>query len=135
MAFTPRLRSVGLVVLATSNNPRLLNQDFLKRNKIVPEDWEISDVVVTPPFAQTVFKNGVTIQLLENRFSVEVASLDSLDWISVVPDIAIKFLSTLPQVDYRGTGMNFGFSSDKPVEGNAEKHLIDNLLTSGSWLG
>jgi hypothetical protein len=133
MSFSSRLTSVGLVVLATNNNPRLLNPDFLKRNKIVPDDWEVNDVLVTPPFAQTAFKNGLTIQLIENRFVVEVGTPNQIDWASLVPDIATKFLVTLPHVDYGAIGMNFGFASEKPVEGDAEKHLINNLLKPGSW--
>jgi hypothetical protein len=42
--------NASVVVLSEGNNPKLLNHDFLARNKIVPEDWHVRDVVITPPF-------------------------------------------------------------------------------------
>jgi hypothetical protein len=134
MAFIPRLKKVGLVILATSNNPRLLNADFLKRNEIVPEDMEVAETLVTPPFAQVVFKNGVTIQLLENQFLVETVAPEKIEWMSVVPKIASKFLETLKHVEYGAAGVNFHFVSETPLEGNAEKHLIDSFLKAGEWM-
>jgi hypothetical protein len=49
--------NASVVVLPEGNNPRLLNPDFLERNRIVPTEWKIYDVVVTPPFAQVNGRN------------------------------------------------------------------------------
>jgi hypothetical protein len=50
-----KMVSTSVVVLSEGNNPRLLNPDFLERNRIVSAEWKAQDVVVTPPFAQVVY--------------------------------------------------------------------------------
>jgi hypothetical protein len=49
--------NASVIVLSEGNNPRLLNPDFLERNRIVPAEWKVRDVVVTPPFAQVNGRN------------------------------------------------------------------------------
>jgi len=73
--------------------------------------------------------------MLENRFTVDVSVPDKFSgWVDEVPLIVIKFLKTLPHVDYRAVGMNFVFSSAKPMEGDAENQLIASMLKEGTWM-
>lgn len=46
--------NASVVVLSEGNNPKLLNHDFLARNKIVPEDWNVRDVVITSFFEHRI---------------------------------------------------------------------------------
>ncbi|HMB32329.1 MAG TPA: hypothetical protein VKN82_10940 [Desulfohalobiaceae bacterium] len=52
-------QNASIVVLSEGNNPKLLSHDFLARNKMVTEDWQIRDIVVTSPFSQILYENGV----------------------------------------------------------------------------
>ena len=40
-----KLQNASVVVLSEGNNPKLLSHDFLARNGIVPENWQIGDIV------------------------------------------------------------------------------------------
>ena len=129
-----KLDNVAIVVISDSNNPRLLNPDFLERNSIVPKEWKVKDVLVTPPFARVLYDNGVQIILEENKVHIVSGKPDMISWDKELPGLAASFLDVLPQVSYRSVGLNFVFLSDRPTGVEAEKVLIDKFLKQGSWL-
>lgn len=129
-----KLDNVAIVVISESNNPRLLNPDFLERNRIVPKDWKVKDVLVTPPFARVLYDNGVQILLEENKLHILSQQPDMISWEHELPGIATSFLEVLPQVSYRSIGLNFVYLSDHPKGADAEKALISKFLKQGSWL-
>jgi len=56
------LTELGIVIVAQNHNPTILNPDFLKRNKIVPENWELAcPPICLPPVARVSFTKGVNI--------------------------------------------------------------------------
>lgn len=128
------LQTVTLVVLSASNNPRLLNADFLKRNGIVPEDWAVADTLVTSPVAQVTFENGLQIVVEENRLHCGASRLDQIDWQTVLPGCAVAYLSLLPHVSYGGVGLNFVYSGEPPDGGDAAALMIGGLLRPGDWM-
>ena len=74
------LSGFSVVIVANSNNPTLLNQDFLYYNGIVPNEWPLSkDIrpVVTPAVSKIVFENGFSVTAELNRILFE-QSADSL---------------------------------------------------------
>lgn len=75
-----KLNDASVVVLSEGNNPKLLNHDFLARNRIVPEDWQIRDIVVTPPFSQLLYENGVQFVVEINKLHIMVNKPDVLAW-------------------------------------------------------
>lgn len=129
-----KLNNLAIVVASDSNNPRLLNHDFLVRNKIVSKDWIVKDVLVTAPISRVLYDNGVQIILEENKLNVASGNPDIISWEKDLPGIATSFLAALPQVSYRAVGLNFSFLSDYPKGQEAEQELIDKFLKQGSWL-
>lgn len=134
MPLTLRLANVSVVVIATSNNPRLLNPDFLVRNHIVPADWEPADTFVTPPLAQVRYRNGVIIVLEETRLQVQARQPEALPWAQALPEVVCKFLAVLQHVEYHAVGFNFTFTTGDGPEGRAaEEAVISALMTDGAW--
>jgi hypothetical protein len=129
-----KLANVSVVVLSDSNNPRLLNPDFLTRNDIVPSEWKPTNVLVTPPIAVVQYENGAGVQVEEGKLNFIIADPDKVDWKNVLPNIVSKFLDTLPHVLYRATGLNYVLNSDEPRGQIAEDRLINSMLKNGPWL-
>ena len=129
-----KLDNVNIVILSDGNNPRLLNPDFLDRNNIVPKEWKVKDVLVTPPFARVLYDNDVQILLEENKLHVISKQPDLISWEHELPGVVTSFLEVLPQVSYRSVGLNFVFLSDQPKGVEAEQTLISKFLKQGTWL-
>ena len=128
------LDNVGIVILSDGNNPRILNPDFLNRNEIVPQSWKAENVLVTPPFAQVSYPEGVQIFIDENKLQFTCSKPSIFDWAEELPKIANSYLRVLPHVSYRSVGLNFTFKSEDQTGENAEKRLIKKMLKDGSWL-
>ena len=124
-----------IVVLSDSNNPRLLNPDFLERNAIVPKGkgWEPTDVIVTPPFARVQYANGVRIQAEENKLQFTCEKFKEFPWRAELPRIAATYLDVLPHVTYRSVGLNYQLTSSLPQGQAAEDQLMTQLLKAGPW--
>jgi hypothetical protein len=100
MAMLPvKIQNAAIVVLSASNNPRLLNGDFLKRHQIVPEEWVVTDTLVTPPVAQVTFENGLQVLVEENRLHFQANRPEDFPWAEELrgPLLPIWF------ADYHGT--------------------------------
>lgn len=128
------LLKTDIVILSKSNNPRLLNHDFLERNAIIPKDWNTSNVLVTPPLALIQYENGVSIQVEEQKLQFSCVKPNEFDWISELPNIAINYLDVLLHVSYKNVGINFTLISKQPTGRDAEDQLIEKLINSGPWL-
>jgi len=107
----------------------LLNPDFLERNRIVSAEWKAIDVVVTPPFAQVVYENGVHFVVEINKFQVQVSKPAGLEWKKDLPNMVTAYLELLPHVTYRAVGINFVF-----ITHVSSKSPLSKLLQDGSWL-
>ncbi len=123
-----RLLNASVVVLSEGNNPKLLNHDFLAKNTIVPADWEIWDIIVTPPFSQLTYKNDVQFTVEINKLQVQVHSPETIDWKCDLPEMATGYLKLLPHVSYKGVGINFAFQ----VVGPPAQYYAD-FLQEGPW--
>lgn len=123
-----KLLNASVVVLSEGNNPKLLSHDFLARNGIVPEDWQIRDIVVTPPFSQILYENGVQFVVEINKLQVKVNNPDLFSWEKELPAMASKYLEVLPHVTYRGVGINFVYVLEALPE-----NPFGLLLQDGPW--
>lgn len=123
-----KLNNASVVVLSEGNNPKLLSHDFLARNGIVPEDWQIRDIVVTPPFSQILYENGVQFVVEINKLQVKVNNPDLFSWEKELPAMASKCLEVLPHVTYRGVGINFVYVLETLPE-----NPFGLLLQDGPW--
>src|SRR6266853_3597720 len=126
--------NTSVVVIAESNNPRLLNPDFLERNQIVPKGWTSKNVVVTPAFSNVEYDNGVDIQVEDSKLQFSVKYPDKVDWKQLLPTIVITYLEVLPHVSYRAVGLNYLWHASAPTGKEAEAQLKKNLLVDGPWL-
>jgi len=128
-----KLDIVSIVVLSDGNNPRLLNQDFLRGNKVVPDDYVMNEVIVTPPLSQVIYKNGLRIQMDEHKLTFVVGRPSEISWQKVLPEIVNRFLEVLCHVAYKSVGLNFTLLSGAITGIPAETELINNLLVKGKW--
>ena len=116
----------SVVVLSDSNNPRLLNPDFLETNGIVPKDWsqdsENTKVIVTPPFSLIEYANGIRVQMEENNVQFVATKPAEIDWDTALPALASSFLDVLRHVQYRAVGLNYVISCDEP---EGEQQMIN----------
>jgi len=100
----------SIVVVGQDCNPTILNPDFLRCRKIVPQawGWELDPpAITTPPFATVRYKSGVTIVVEPNRFVVtDQGSVEKVG-ASKIPTIAKAYIRALPHVRYTAVGTNF----------------------------
>lgn len=130
---TLEITGFSIVIVAWNNNPSILNPDFLKINKIVPDDWEtISPIFTTEEISQVVYKNQVSIQVQPDKLILNELINDN-NFQGLIPKIAIKYLEVLPHANYYALGVNL--ISHIIVDDSEE---IDNyfgkyILRSGDW--
>ncbi len=124
-----KLINASIVVLSEGNNPKLLNHDFLSRNFIVPEDWELQNVVVTPPYALLDYKNGLQFLVEVHKLHIKLNRPDLFAWDSDLPRMAVSYLELLPHVNYQGVGINLVYALDP-----APKKTLFGLVHEGPWL-
>lgn len=125
------LHSVSVVVTAQFHNPSILNPDFLRRLKIVPESWEVTEALTTPPVAVVAFKNGVRWTVEQNRMVVTEAINDSFADRYRVHGLASAYVEKLPHVPYLSLGLNCQVSMKRRAP---QKWLVQRFLKPGAWL-
>lgn len=120
----------SIALVANSNNPSLLNPDFLKFNNIVPKDWRLAKPpLTTEPFSQVVYDNGfhITCQFQKIVFFCNNFEKNDLDKIS---QIANNYINTIPHVNYSAIGFNPTFFL--PVE-DPNSYLQQTFIKNGPW--
>ena len=96
----------SVVVIATANNPSILNLDFLQYNEIVNPDWQVQGSPVSnPAFAQVSFEGGLTVTADLNRVIFEQLG-DNLGDRLIVSEVAKRYFQQVPNVPYSGIGIN-----------------------------
>ena len=123
----------SVVLAATSNNPSILNPDFLFHNGIVDASCEVKDPrISTPAFSQVVFKNGLVVKADPDRVIFEQRGTKLGVEEIICPDIANRYLNKVPHVPYRAVGINP--KGHRPLEGKAADKVADALIDQGTWL-
>ncbi len=118
----------SVVVIATENNPSILNPEFLKYNEIVDPNWqEQESPVSTPVFGQVSFKGGLTVKADQQRVIFEQPG-DGL----VVPEVAKRYFQQVPYIRYSGIGINPKFLLRSTGE---HLPLIGSVMhDQGAWM-
>ena len=100
------LIELSVVLVATANNPSIINHDFLVHNAIVDKDWQLQDnAIATPVFSQLVYQNGLTVRSDPERVMfVQAASTPLVE--SLCPKMAESYARAVPHVPYRAVGIN-----------------------------
>ena len=121
----------GAVVVAEGHNPTILHPSFLKAQGVVDQDWELSqDPICTPPLANVVFNNGISVIVDQSRLQVNAEGADVVEQVGVAADVAEKYVSQLPHVNYSGVGLNYtGFLEHT----DAAQYLIHRFVKDGPW--
>ena len=130
-----RLSGISVVIVANSNNPTILNQDFLYHNGIVPKDWTLEKnmpPVMTPAVSQITFENGFKVIAELNRILFEQFTVPLKEEDIVCADIAKRYLRTVPHVPYTAVGINLhGY---RTYQKQASETVSDLLIKKGGWM-
>ncbi len=107
-------KNFASVVALGSQNPQILNEDFLKNNKILPSDQppfdEKTSFICTPPFTSISF-GSVEILVEEQRFQIREAGLTNWSE-SHIFGIAINYYKILKYTPVKTVGLNLNCQID-----------------------
>ena len=99
----------SIVVVAQSNNPTILNPDFLKHNGIVSVRRDLhreQPPLTTPMFSQVAFEDGLVVRAdpatIAFHQAADVLARGDIDG----PAVAKGYLRTVPHVPYTALGLN-----------------------------
>ena len=123
----------SVVVVAQSNNPTILNPDFLKHNGIVSAGRDLhreQPPLTTPMFSQVAFEDGLVVRAdpatIAFMQAADVLAHGDIDG----PTVAKGYLKTVPHVRYTALGLN-----PKAVIRNPPFARLSKMLrTEGSWM-
>ena len=124
----------SVVFVAMSNNPSILNPDFLYHNGIVDASWEVQDPrISTPAYSQVTFDGGLTVKAVPDRIIFEQIEKGKLPVEDIVcPKIAKIYLNKVPHVPYRAVGINLkGF---RTLQNKTDEKVADALIEKGEWM-
>jgi len=99
--------NLNIVIPANANNPSILNPDFLKINNIIAKDVNFIEFISTPPFSQIKYEDKTSIIVDTEKLNFSDSNSEKLPDESPIPQIAIKYISTLKYVPYTAVGINF----------------------------
>ncbi|MEW6777508.1 MAG: hypothetical protein AB1405_14520 [Bdellovibrionota bacterium] len=129
------ITQISLVINAKNHNPTILNPDFLRYNKLVPESWELAGNPVCSDLGAVVrYKEGVTIlsQPEQIIFTEELAKKKYTD--SVAPGIARQYVQLLPHVSYTAIGINPSGFYEMVSKESLEKSMLEWYVSEGPWI-
>lgn len=123
----------SVVVVAQSNNPTILNADFLQHNGIVSSTRVLRNdrpPFTTPLLSEVSFDEDLTVRAEPQRITfAQAASGPALKDIDC-PVIAKGYLRTIPHVPYTALGLN-----PRAVVLNPPFAKLSKVLhTEGSWM-
>lgn len=129
-----QIQELAVVVVARNHNPTILNPDFLKYNSIVPTNWELaSPPICAAPIAQVSYNNGISIVARFDKLifsqNLDDKNLDEVQ----VPTMMIKYIETLPHVDYRAVGINTKGHVVADSEEEVQRYLLEKFIAQGPW--
>lgn len=123
----------SIVVVAQSNNPTILNPDFLRHNGIVSADRALHDdqpPLTTPMLSQVAFEDGLVVRANPATITFAQAA-DGLARENIdCPAVAMGYLRTIPHVPYTALGVN-----PKAVIRNPPFTRLSKMLPAeGGWM-
>jgi hypothetical protein len=127
-------QELAIVISVKTQNPNLLNEDFLKQTGIVPSDWKLArEPIYTDRVAQIVFENGFSIAAQPDRVMfLEAVGDKEIDTIKA-GEVAQKYVATLKLADYQAVGINFRSYVAHASQEDASDYINSELLAAGSW--
>ena len=130
-----KFNELVIAIAAQNYEPSLLHPNALKYSGVVPEDWELArQPVIHQQGSQVTFFNGIQIIAQPNRCLFMEPWAEKTEQELEAPSIARRYVSTLPNLDYRAVGINF--RAYVPFEGNEagpQDYISQQLLAAGDW--
>ena len=123
----------SVVVVAQSNNPTILNPDFLRHNGIVSSKRALSGErppFTTPLFSQVSFDEDLTVQADPERVTFAQTAHGLAPKDIDCPAVAKGYLKTVPHVPYTALGLNPRAVISSPPFAR----LSEMLHTEGDWM-
>lgn len=126
------LHSTSMVILAESHNPSTLNRDFLVLHDIIPEEWTVTETLVTPLLSVIQYDNGIRLQVHGRRLEIskecDLPLCDYTDdWLYGIATSYVDILSYMP---YQGLGVNYTVSV---VYQNPSEWITKRFLKFAPW--
>ena len=127
------LIELSIVLVATSNNPSILNPDFLFHNGIVDASHQVRDPrISTPALSQVIFEDGLAVKADPERVVFEQRGSNLAIEEIVCPEIARRYLEKVPHVPYRAVGINPKGHRRSASQGG--HRVADALIDHGAWM-
>ncbi len=127
------LIELSVVFATTSNNPSIINPDFLARAGIVGEDSPLSgDPITTPVFSLVKYQTGLAVQADPERVVLTESPNTGNRVGARCARMASTYAQAVPHVAYRGIGVNpkFFFHLVPTVQAEMARLLHER----GGWL-
>ena len=129
------LHEIAVVIVGKTHNPSILNPDFLRHNKIVPEDMKPAsgrvDVVSTPVGSRIVYEGGLEITSDQQKLVFTQSVFGKKPEDTIVPNAVKTYLRTVPHVRYTAIGINL--EGHLPVLEGTPLPQPSALLRNGGW--
>ncbi|VVM07113.1 hypothetical protein [Methylacidimicrobium tartarophylax] len=125
-----------VVLLASAGlSPGIINGDFLKKQRVIPDEWEIAaqpPSMNSPTVSSVAFGSGVSILSLSDRLQVSDRLLAGDAAQSSVAQIAKGLVGVFPHARYSAVGINFRAFVELSSDGVG--FLRRQFLKEGAWL-
>lgn len=124
------LIGVSVVTVAETNNPSILNPDFLREFVLPDESWALQDnPICTPVHARVAYSNGISVQSGPKRVVFEQNS-EALDSTGVeVAEMTRRYVRAVSYVKYTAIGINPSLVLLDPESADAlQEHLRGTLF-------
>ncbi len=124
----------SIVLAAKSNNPTILNPDFLRCNNVIDESWKLKQSpICTEPFASVIYENGVSILSQLDKIVFGINKPGSKEDFAAISAVAIAYLKLIPHVNYHAIGINPRYilyldNGIKPEKFILETFIIDKYI-------
>ena len=121
----------SIVFAAKSNNPTVLNPDFLKYNDIVDSSLALKQPpICTEQVSQVVYQNNLSItsQLDKVVFSMDEPHKNK--GFQFAYEVSKKYLKCIPHANYIGIGINPQYILVLDKNSSAYEYIISNFMNS-----
>jgi hypothetical protein len=127
------MQDISIVLAVKQYNPGMLAPDFLRASGAIPIDWEVEgSPIATEQSVRVQFKNGMTIQ--GRPGAISFSQPFDLDRALVVAEVAEKYVSVLPNLEYLGVGINLRrFISFEGGSDGAHRYLRERIFCAAPW--
>ena len=101
------LVELAVVLAASPNDPSIINPDFLQRYGIVDSDLASGQPsIATPAFSQVHYAVGLSVVSTPDRIVFSQLGTPLIVDAIVSPEMAERYATTVPHVNYTGVGIN-----------------------------